>query len=241
MQDGLQTLAGKRILVSGGTTGIGRAVVKLLIASNAKVMFFARTLEDVERAEYESDALGIPADVASKEDCERIYDRVDAELGGLDALINNAGIGSGSVLDTTEEDWHYALHVDLIGPMRMAALAVPRLMAAGGGHIVNVGSMSAKTRDEGSDVYVAAKMGLRGFSDSFGRHLAERNINVTLVEPGRVQSDLSTEGPERDNEKIAKGELLEEEDIARSILFILAQPPRCTIPMIQVRPRMQLI
>lgn len=237
----MQSLAGKRVVVSGGTTGIGLAIAKHLCDLNAKVLVFGRDQGDLDEALGQLPcAVGLTADVGHADDVRRVFAMVDDHLGGLDALVNNAGVGGSSVTALPEEKWHEVLHTDLLGAMHMAQEAVPRMRAVGGGTIVNVGSMSAKTRDEEADVYVAAKSGLRGWSDSFGRTVAKFDINVSLIEPGKVLSDLSKDDPDVD-EKLAKDEMIYADDIARMVIYILSQPKSVSIPMVQVRPRMQLI
>jgi NADP-dependent 3-hydroxy acid dehydrogenase YdfG len=135
----------------------------------------------------------------------------------------------------------YAIETDVLGYMHCAELALPRLRLRGGGWIVNVGSMSAKTRDAGADVYVTAKMAVRGFSDSLGRKVADDMIHVTLVEPGLVVSEMNEMTADQQIEKQDKLEMILGEDIGRTILFVLSQPVRCSIPFVQVRPIMQKI
>jgi NADP-dependent 3-hydroxy acid dehydrogenase YdfG len=184
---------------------------------------------------------GTTADQSRMEDIERVFAEADQKLGGLDALINNAAIAGKSVTDMRTQDWVYAMQTDLLAHMKCAEMAVPRMRARGGGWIVHVGSMSAKLRDEGSDVYVAAKMGVRGFSDSLGRKVADDNIHVTLLEPGLVVSEMNEMEGEQQVEKQDKLEMILGEDIGRAIVYVLTQPVRVSIPFIQVRPIMQKI
>lgn len=241
-QEGLITLSGRRVLVSGGTGGIGLATCRHLLDVGAKVFTFSRHPEHVAAGRK-----GLPeatvgeGSQGSVEDLTRLVGEAEAALGGLDAVVVNAGVGASSVTNMATHDWLDAVDVNLIGPMHLAALAAPRIEAAGGGHVVFLGSMSAKTRSEGGDVYVAAKLGLRGFVDSFGRGVAHRNVNACLVEPGLVWTDMTAAGNPNQEEKVATGEMLLADDLARTILFVLSQPPRVCLPVVQVRPRMQLI
>ncbi len=241
-REGTHSLEGRRVLVTGGTAGIGLATCRHLLEAGARVFTFARHPSHVTAGkEYLPEATVGKGDQGSVEDLARLVDEAEVALGGLDAVVVNAGIGASSVTKMRHFDWDEAMQVNLLGPMHLAALAAPKIQAAGGGHIVFLGSMSAKTRSEGGDVYVASKLGLHGFVDSFGRGVAKQNVNACLIEPGLVYTDMTAESNPNKEEKVAKGEMLVADDIARTILFVLSQPPRVSMPLIQVRPRMQLI
>jgi NAD(P)-dependent dehydrogenase (short-subunit alcohol dehydrogenase family) len=238
--EGMQSLAGRRVLVSGGTTGIGHATVKHLVEVGARVMTFSHDARTLNAARTALPGVTVElADVGNPDDVRRIVAQAREAFGGLDALVNNAGITGYSVTDMPQEEWERVLRTNLLGAMHLAQEATPLLREAGGGHVVNVGSMSAQTRDQGMDVYVATKSGIRGWSDSFGRAVARDRIAVTLVEPGLVLTELTrTEGVD---EKLIRDEKITGDDIARVIVFVLSQPLSVCIPQVQVRPRMQLI
>ncbi|RYG43152.1 SDR family oxidoreductase [bacterium] len=202
---------------------------------------FARTEEDLQKLKaLHPEVCVVQADQSKPEDISQMIDRVMAEFGGLDGLINNAGVAAESVTTMAYRDWHQVIATNLVGPMFLTQLAAEKMES--GSHIVNIGSLSAKTRGEGSDVYVATKMGLRGFSDSVGRLLGQKGIVVTLIEPGLVESDMTTEDKDQAeiDEKREKAEMIESEDIARAVLFTLSQPERMVIAEMQIRPRAQL-
>ncbi len=240
--EGLITLSGRRVLVSGGTAGIGLATVKRLLDLGARVFTFSHTEDKVSaaRAEAPGASYGV-GDQGDADDMRRVVNEAETALGGLDALVVNAGIGASSVMQMAYPEWHQAVHTNLVGPMHLAQLASPRIQAAGGGHMVFIGSLSAKTRSEGGDVYVATKSGLRGFVDSFGRGVSERGISACLIEPGLVWTEMSKEGHPDAEPEVAASKMLLSEDIAHAIVYVLAQPSRVAIPIVQVRPRMQII
>jgi NAD(P)-dependent dehydrogenase (short-subunit alcohol dehydrogenase family) len=245
--DGLQSLANKRILVTGGTKGIGRATVQRLLALNARVLFFARHEEGVHETlrVFENaggECFGLAADQAQGEDVDRVFREVDQRLGGLDVLINNAAVSSENISEASRDEWVYAVQANLIGYMMCAEAAIERLRQnENGGHIVCVGSMSAKLREEGSEVYVATKSGIRGFTDSLAKRMADDNVNVTLIEPGLVATPLTETPPDEMNEKLQKMEMILSEDIAGAIVFALSQPTRASVHLLQMRPIMQKI
>ncbi len=241
-KEGLITLSGRRVLVSGGTGGIGRATCRHLLDLGAKVFTFARHPEHVEAGRNGlPEAVVRQGDQGHLDDLTRLVEEAEKELGGLDAVVVNAGIGANSVLTMPTEEWTEVMNVNLIGPMHLAGLSAPRIQAAGGGHIVFIGSMSAKVRGGGSDVYVAAKTGLMGFADSFGRGASSMDVNACLIEPGLVWTDMTADGNPNPDDKVARGEMLVADDVARAVVFALSQPPRVCLPVLQVRPRMQLI
>lgn len=238
----MQSLSGKRILVSGGTTGIGRALIDKLVETNAKVATFGRDEAALAKLREERpEVVTIQGDVAKEEDVRAVVEKAVAEFGGLDALVNNAGVAGESILETPYDEWRTVIEANLIGPMLLTQVALEHLKE--GAHIVTVGSMSAKTRDEGSDVYVASKSGLRGFVDSVGRALGLKGIVHTLVEPGLAESDMTTEDktPEEVEKAKAEAKMMDPEDVARTIVFALSQPPHIVIAELQIRPRGQAI
>lgn len=236
-----QSLEGKRVLVTGGTTGIGRATAALLAKSGARVMIYGRHEPELQDAiaelhDISENTFGVIADQANIEDVVKVFKAVDEQLGGIDILVNNAAVATHSVADTAKEEWLYTVNANLIGYINCCHEAIPRMKSNGGGHIVNVGSMSAKLMEPGSDIYVATKAGIHGFSDSLSKHLAKDNITVSLIEPGLVESELSPKPAEEVREKQEKGEMLRPDDIARCVHYVLTQPKRCTVALVHIRP-----
>lgn len=245
---GTESITGKAVLITGGTTGIGRTTALLLASMGARVMIFGRdkkaledTLRDFRDAQMEERVHGITADVSKKEDIEKVFSEVDKVLDGLDVLVNNAALGYNSVMEGSYDDWQYVLNINILGYFACTHEAVKRMKKKGGGHIVNIGSMSAHTKDEGSSVYVATKSGIRGFSESLRKEVNKDGIKVTLIEPGAVGTDMQPSTPEEQRDKEEDMKMLKAEDIAASVLYALTQPKRCDVVMIQVRPHLQII
>ena len=244
-----EKIEGKRIVVTGGTTGIGRMIVLLLLANKANVLTFGRHQQELNDAMTDfkrvggGQIYGLTADTTKPADIQRVFEQAEKELGGLDILVNNAALAAQSVTDTDYDAWRQVIDTNLLGYMACCKIAAERMKKNKTGHIVNIGSMSAKVRESGSDVYVATKSGIRGFTDSLARTLNEEGIRVTLIEPGLVGSDMTLDQvpKEKQAKKIADEEMLLAEDIAHSVLHVLIQPHRCTIPVLQIRPTMQII
>ena len=235
-------LQGKRAVVSGGTTGIGRAIAVALAARGAQVFIFGRTekhledaLKDLQEIANGRGVHGIIADQARKEDVERVFERATEAMEGVDILVNNAGI-PGESLEDSNEDWKYVIETNLLGCMYCCEAAIPLMKEAGGGQIVNIGSLSAKSRGEGSDIYVATKTGMRGFSESLSKGVAPDNIRVTMVEPGKVSTDFFDWSPEEREKRTSEGKAMKAEDIAECVVFALSMPERCHLTMLQVQP-----
>jgi NADP-dependent 3-hydroxy acid dehydrogenase YdfG len=236
------SIRGKAVVVSGGTTGIGRATAIALAAQGANVLVFGRTkqhledaLGDIESATQGGDVHGIVADQSKRDDVENVLAEAKTRFGGIDILINNAGI-PGETVEENGKDWEYVMATNLLGCMWCCEAAIPIMKKRGGGQIVNVGSMSAKSRGAGTDVYVATKTGMRGFTESLSKGVAEDNIRVMLIEPGLVSTDFFDWSREERDRKTSAGKSMKSEDIAECILFALTMPERCHLTMLQVRP-----
>lgn len=233
------SLAGKRILLTGGTTGIGRATLRYLAAAGARVVTLGRDPDALDEAVKAAggEVYGLAADLARRDDIERIFAAVDEKLGGLDVLVSNAALGAEPIDEMADNDWRYVVEVNLVGALACARGALRRF--AGGGQIVMVGSISSVIHAPGESVYSATKAGLAAFAETLRKEAEERGIRVSLVEPGTVGSDMQASSPEEQREKIARHEMLHAEDIADAIGYILTRPPRVDIVTLRIEPRVQ--
>jgi NAD(P)-dependent dehydrogenase (short-subunit alcohol dehydrogenase family) len=181
---------GLRVLITAGASGIGRAISELLIGRGARVHIC--DISDDLLAEYRAahPALGATkADVASEADVSRLFDEVEKSFGGLDSLINNAGIAgpSGGVEEIRPEDWRRTIDVCLTGQFLCAHHAVPMLKATGVGAIVNLSSAAGRFGYAFRTPYSAAKWGVIGFTQSLAKELGPSNIRVNAILPGIVE------------------------------------------------------
>ena len=238
----------KRIVVTGGTTGIGKAIAELLVSLGGRVIIFGRdendfnhAMEDIKTKSSSGEIYGVTADITSKKDIDLVWDKVDSLLGGIDIVINNAALPARGIIEGDYDDWKYILETNILGYIAFAKEAVNRMKEQKSGHIVNIGSMSAEVKEKTGVIYVATKTAIRGFSTALRKEINPLGIKVSHVEPGAVTSDMQPDPKEVQEEKIEKMEMLEAEDIAMSVLFCLSQPKRCDIVSMQVRPHLQII
>ncbi len=237
-------VSGKAVVVTGGTTGIGRATALLLAAKGARVLIFGRHEAELNDAiadiKQHGEVHGQTADVARYGDVKRVFSAADETLGGLDILINNAALGARSVVDNQYERWQYIVNVNLVGYISCAHEAIERMRQTGAGHIVNVGSLSTETRDADSDIYVASKSGINGFTESLRKGVQDMGIKVSLIEPGLVGTNLQqgTSSQEQQQQERAL-KMLKAKDIAEAIYYVITQPKRVDVTYVQVQPHFQ--
>lgn len=243
----LEPVADKSILITGGTTGIGRATALLLASQGARVMIFGRHAQELNDAMKDirnagGDVLGMTADTADPAAIQSVFKEVDRQMDKLDILINNAALGYNSIMEGNYEEWQYILKTNLLGYMAMAHEAIERMKPNRWGHIVNIGSMSADVREKDSSVYVATKAGIQGFSEALRKEVNPLGIKVTLIEPGAVGTDMQSDySPAEQRQKEKKLEMLKAEDIAACVLYAITQPKRCDVVSLQIRPHLQSI
>src|SRR5947207_9970461 len=195
----MDTLLGKKAIVTGGTRGIGRAIAERLLREGASVAICGRTANSVEKATREMKDLGKisghVADVSQAEQVSELFRAVDREFARLDILVNNAGQGLfKKVGEMTVEEWHRNIDLNLNGAFYCARQAVQRFVKQGGGFIVNISSLAAKNPFSGGAGYNASKFGLNGFTEALMLDHRNDNIRVSSIMPGSVDTDFSGSG-----------------------------------------------
>lgn len=235
-------LAGRRAIVTGGTTGIGRAIAVLLASYGAKVFTCGRTPEHLDdalaRIREVGEGDGINADLSDPDQVDMFFAAAHDYLGGLDIAVINAAVPAAETAETSEEDTRYQLETDLVSYVITAQKAAKRMKA--GSDIVLIGSMSAVSRKGGSSIYVAAKSGVQGFAKALREELSEKDIKVGLIEPGFTGADFQYPEfpPEKQRELINEHKMLRAEDIAVAVHFMLTQPRRAAVSLMRVETRL---
>ena len=233
-------LHGKRILLSGGTTGIGRETLKLLAEQGARVLTFGRDAQALEDAlAYVPDAISFTADAATKDGIDEIFAEVDEKLGGIDILVACAALGAQPIHEMAEDDWRYVIETNLVGYLACARASILRMEAQGGGHLLFVGSISTEIKAEGESVYSATKAGIQAFAETLRKEIADKNIKVSVIQPGSVDTDMQECTAEQKRKAVAEHEMLHAEEVAEAIEFILTRSDRTDIVNLRIEPRLQ--
>src|SRR3954470_9332444 len=232
------SLDGRVAAITGASSGIGEATALELARSGAAVAVGARRKQRLDSlvGGIESDggrALAFELDVADETQCRAFIEGANEQLGGLDVLLNNAGVMLlGPVEDADVDEWRRMVDVNLLGLLYCTHAALPLMHAAGGGDVVNVSSVAGRRAGAGAAVYNLTKFGVTAFSEALRQEALHHGIRVTCVEPGMVDTELQghntnpvvQQATERMREQI--GEVLEPEDIAELIVYAVSQPPR---------------
>jgi 3-oxoacyl-[acyl-carrier protein] reductase len=228
---------GRAILVTGAARGIGRAIAEAFAERGDRVAVHygrsAALAAEVLAGLPGSGHVAVQADLASPEAVRQMVDQARAGLGGLDVLVNNAGIFTPHpITDTSYEQWQAAwqatLAVNLTGAANVTWCAVQHMIAGGGGRIINVSSRGAFRGEPGQPAYGASKAGLNAFGQSLARALAPHGIAVATVAPGFVETDMATRslaGPSGDQIRAQSpfGRVARPGEIAAAVLY-LASP-----------------
>jgi NADP-dependent 3-hydroxy acid dehydrogenase YdfG len=237
------SLAGRKAIITGGTTGIGRAIAILLASEGAKVFVCGRDpdyLQDaLVRIREVGEGDGLSLDLTNHDDVKRFVSEGARYLGGIDIAVLDAAIPADSLSDTAADDIPYIVETNLTAYMTTAKAALDHLQP--GSDVVIIGSMSAQSRGGESTVYAATKTGVQAFAEAFRKELADKDINVGNIEPGLTGSDMQLPDipPEKQREMIHKHEMLRAEDIAAAAHFMLTQPRRSAVTLMRVEPRLQ--
>jgi 3-hydroxy acid dehydrogenase/malonic semialdehyde reductase len=243
----MSPLAGKRVLITGGAGGVGRAVAERMLAGGARVLIADRGELEL-RAVLESlgdsgDIEAVTADLSSATGLERMFDRVDGWLGGVDILVACAGVGSGPLMEMEDTDWRYVIESNLVSYVACTKGAIDRIKAAGvkDGMIILVGSISVHIKAVGESVYNAAKGGVASFAETLRKELIPESIRLTLIEPGAIGSAMQPYSAAERAHEIEAYKMLPPAQVAEAILFAATRPPGVDVVTLRIEPLVQKI
>ena len=227
-------LDGKRAIVTGASSGIGAATTRLLREAGASVYTGSRREGNL--------------DVTDPESCRRFVEAALESLGGLEILVNNAGLSRGRdpVWGSLEEDEREVIETNVLGLMRMTRLCIEPIIESGDGHVVNIGSVAGIWAYANGSSYVASKFAVHGYTRALREDLFGKPVRVSNIAGGLVETDFSKVRFKGDDEKAAAvyanvglGGPLTADDIAECILFAVTRPPHVSIDEMLVLARAQ--
>jgi NAD(P)-dependent dehydrogenase (short-subunit alcohol dehydrogenase family) len=231
-------LNGKVAIVTGGTKGIGRGIAEALVREGVNVCISSRHEVEIESAVSdmgglgEAQVVGAVCDVRDYDEVKALVAHTVAELGGVDILINNAGIGIfGLVEECAPEDFRAVLETNLCGVFYCCHEAIPQMKKRGGGYIINISSLAGVNAHPRMAAYNASKFGLNGFSEALMQEVRHDGIKVSYIMPGSVNTEFGGDEPGAE-----KSWQLQPEDIARVVLDLLHHHERSLPSRVEIRP-----
>lgn len=231
-------LTGKVAIVTGGTKGIGRAIAEALIQAGANVSICARREDELHRAISElnehSDGRvsGTVCDVRNYDSVKSLFQHTVQTFDGVDILINNAGIGLFTTVESmSPEDFKAVLETNIFGVFYCCHEAIPLMKQRGGGYIINISSLAGANPHPRMAAYNASKFGLNGFSEALMQEVRHDNIKVSYIMPGSVNTEFGGDEPDD-----SKSWQLAPQDIALTVLDLLHHPERSLPSRIEIRP-----
>jgi len=219
----------KTALVTGGTRGIGRAIVERLKADGFKVAAgYAGNEEAAKACAEELDVTIVKGNVGNFEDCARAVKEVENELGPIDVLVNNAGITRDAMLHKmTPEQWNEVIYVNLASIFNMSRQVIEGMRARGFGRIINISSINGQKGQIGQTNYSAAKAGVIGFTKALAQETAAKGITVNAIAPGYIDTEMVSAVPQAVLDKIIGaipvGRLGKAEEIAACVAFLVRE------------------
>jgi 3-oxoacyl-[acyl-carrier protein] reductase len=229
---------GKVAVVTGGSRGIGLATAGALISLGVRVAITATSDDRLRDGAAELEAIAgadmvlpVRADVRQAAEIEHAFKTVVSRFGGLDVLVNNAGIGIfRPVAEMSGDEWHRVMETNLTGVFNCCRAAIPHLRARGGGWIVNISSLSSTGPFADGAAYCASKAGLNAFSESLMQELRHDGIRVACVLPGSVRTDFGRQSSAPDDWKLGP------EDVAQVVAGLISFPARSLPSRVEIRP-----
>jgi len=229
------SISGKRAIVTGGTRGIGRAIVEKLLEEGLSVAFCGQSAENVQNAlaqltpRYQDRVFGKQCNIAVLSEVQEFIAFASGKLGAIDILVNNAGVGIfAPVEQLTPDEWHRMIDLNLTGAYYCCHAVIPLMKLSGGGYIINISSLAGKNPFAGGSGYNASKFGLNGFTEAMMLDHRKDDIRVSYIMPGSVDTEFAHGAPAP--WKIAP------EDIAEVVVALVTLPQRTLVSRVEIRP-----
>lgn len=234
----IMEIGGKTAIITGGTKGIGLGIAEALVRHGVNVTFSARKQDEVETAVQhlksfgEAHVVGQVCDVRSYDQVKRMFAETNSQLGGVDILINNAGVGIfGPVASMSAEEFRSVLETNLFGVFYCCHEAIPLMKSRGGGYIINISSLAGTNAHPQMAAYNASKFGLNGFSEALMQEVRHDGIKVSYIMPGSVNTEFGDDTPSEE-----KNWQLTPADIAQVVLDLLHHDDRSLVSRVEIRP-----
>lgn len=227
----------KIAVVTGGTRGIGYAIAEKLLEEGLKVFICARNKHELKRALERLSASGQVAgeacDVRSEDQVRQMLEECERIFGGIDILINNAGVGifGKTIEELSGDEFRQTLETNLFGVFYACHYAVPMMKKRGGGYIINISSLAGQNAHPRMAAYNASKFGLNGFSEALMQEVRQDNIKVSYICPGSVNTSFGGDEPGKDTDW-----QLQPSDIAQVVFDLLTMNQRALPSKIEIRP-----
>lgn len=237
-------------IITGASSGIGEATAVELGRHNVKVVVAARRADRLKELagrikEAGGYALPVECDVTDRSQVEHMVSVARETFGGVDTIINNAGVMPLSMMDECRvDDWDLMVDVNIKGLLYGVAAVLPEMVKRGSGHIINISSVAGRRVFPAGAVYCGTKHAVHAISEGLRAELAEKNIRVSIIAPGIVTTELQDHIPNKDiqsniRQRTAEMDPLTSEDIAKSILYAMQAPPHVSVNEILIRPTKQ--
>jgi short-subunit dehydrogenase len=237
------------ILITGASSGIGAATARLFAKQGYRAILAARRQEKLDALVDEiksegGEALALPTDIAQFEQIDNLVSQSINHFGQIDVLLNNAGLGRLSWLETLDPqtDIDFQIQVNLTGLIQTTRMVLPHMLARQQGHIINMGSIAGLIATPSYSVYAATKYGLRGFIEALRREVGIRGIEVTGIYPGGVATEFGGKAGIKRKTGISTPNFLKlsAEDVAQTVLRVVGKPRRAVIIPGLMRPMVWL-
>ena len=219
-------LKNKKVLITGASGGIGGALVKKFLSLNSKVLGTGTNSEKLEKLKKEFNEIKVKKfDISSHALIEKFIDEVFEELGGLDVLVNNAGLNRDNLsLRMKDEEWQKVIDVNLSSTFLLTKYAIKKMLKNNSGRVINITSIVGHTGNIGQSNYAASKAGIIGMSKSLSIEYAKKNITINCVSPGFIVSEMTSKIPEKIKtillSKIPMGKMGSGDDVSNCVAFL---------------------